>query len=949
MTMLNTHYHSLLRRGFLWLVFLLMKPAGIWAAEVTMQIDASPLPATINEELTYNIQLTATTEPIDNAVLNYILPPSFTFISAAASQGQCQVTEMVECQLGRLTDIAVVTIKVKPTLVGSINNDFSVEGLESNNQVVIEKQSINVTVNALAPATTDEPVAKLAMTVATSPTPALLNEDLTYSIKVFPIPVSAPVNNVVLTYGLPANFNLQSAQASQGNCQLNGVVECQLGVISQAATITLVVKPTAVGNANNQFNVRGVDSNNQVIETTEAVEVMVNRPAPVQLSFSEAVYTADETQSLVTITVTRTGDSDRAIAVNYTTRDGSAIAGRDYQPAQGRLQWAVGDITPKEFTITLINDLEKEADENLTILLSDPQQAVIEQGKAELIIQDHKITGEVGFNPTTYTIGEANRTVAIKVVRATGSDGNLSVNYITQDGTAIAGQDYETTAGTLTWQNGDSSEKEIVINILNDTQPEWEETFQVILTQATNQGSIIQTQAAAIITLQDDQTQYNATQILNAVAQNPSQQAIAQNLGTVCQSGQVSPDLQRRCQEMIINARLNPSGVAYALQQIAPEEFAAQGRLSTEAAARQVRNIYTRIMALRSGAIETISLKDLQLNVDGQNIPLPTPDDDSEYRLEGKPLASQGREQKMYSGTAHALEMNKFGLFVNGQIGFGDKNTTANETGFDFNSLGLTGGADYRLTDKMIFGAALGYSLAKADLYENSGSIEVNGLNLSLYGSFYHPKKFYIDMLYSYGMTAYDNSRSIIYTLEHDTPINQTAHSDPDGEQQILSISGGYHLHFGKLSVTPTLRLDQIDTSISSFTENIADPQAPGAGLALAINDQTVKSFTLAFGAQLALELKQSSGITFIPQVNLEWVTESKTGQRWIKGRFVDYAGEDSFAIPTDEADSSYANLGLGLAVQFDEKLSAFVNYETLFGLRDMSSSSLMGGIRMEF
>ena len=246
-----------------------------------MQIDASPLPATINEELTYNIQLTATTEPVDNTILNYILPPSFTFISAAASQGQCQATGVVGCQLGRLTDIAVVTIKVKPTIVGSINNDFSVEGLENNNQVVIEKQSVNVTVNALAPATANEPPAKLAMTVATSPTPVLIYENLTYSIKVFPIPVSAMINNVVLTYGLPPNFNFQSAQASQGDCQFRGVVECHLGVINQAVNITLVVMPTAVSSSNNQFNVRGVDSNNQVIETTQAVEVMVNRPAPV--------------------------------------------------------------------------------------------------------------------------------------------------------------------------------------------------------------------------------------------------------------------------------------------------------------------------------------------------------------------------------------------------------------------------------------------------------------------------------------------------------------------------------------------------------------------------------------------------------------------------------------------------------------------------------------------
>jgi outer membrane autotransporter protein len=945
--MLTLNNSSWLRNSCRGFIFGLLTTMALRVAAVTLAIDTSPLPATLHEELTYNIKLT-TTEPIENTTLNYLLPPGLTLLTAAASQGHCQTTAVVTCQLGQLTNLAVITIRVQPTLVGNINNEFSVTGLDHNQQVVLAQQTVAVTVNALAPTTTDQPPAQLAMTVATSPATALLHEDLTYQLQIFPIPVAAAINQVVFTYGLPPNFNLRSSQASQGNCQFQGVLECHLGVLNQAATITIVVMPTATGNSNHQFHVRGLDSNSQVIATTETVDILVNRPAPVQVSLSETVYTATETQASVTITVNRSGDSDRAISVGYRTQDGSALAGHDYQPTQGRLQWSVGDITPKEFTITLIQDLDKEPDETLTILLTEPEQAVIAQGQAELIIQDPNITGEVGFHPTTYTINEASQTVTLTVIRAAGADGNLAVNYFTQDGTALAGQDYETTAGTLTWQPGESSEQEIVVTIINDAQPEWEQTFQVILTQPTNQGTIIATQATATITIEDDTTQYSAEQILMAVAQNPTQQALAQHLGHVCQSGQTSADLSTRCREMLIHAGSNPSEVAKALQQIAPEEFAAQGRLATTAAARQVRNIYTRLMALRSGAIETIDFRDLQFHLDGQKIPLPTTED-SQYRLEGKPLASQGREQPLSSGTAHALQMNQFGIFVNGHVGWGDRNTTANETGFEFDSIGLTGGADYRWTDQLIVGAALGYSLATADLNNNSGSIEVDGLNLSLYGSFYQPKKFYLDMLYSYGMNAYDNRRSIIYTLEPDMPINQAAHSEPEGEQQIISFSAGYHWYWGQLGITPTFRLDQISTSIDSFTESMADPEAPGAGLAVTLDDQTIKSLTLAMGTQLAVEWSSRSGITWIPQVNLEWVTESKTGVRWLRGRLVDYVGEDRFALATDEVDGSYMNLGLGLAVQWRDRWSAFVNYETLWGVPEMSSSSLMGGIRMEF
>jgi hypothetical protein len=61
----------------------------------------------------------------------------------------------------------------------------------------------------------------------------------------------------------------------------------------------------------------------------------------------------------------------------------------------------------------------------------------------------------------------------------------------TQQGSAIAEKDYKSINNrSLTWQDGDDSEKEILVKILDDMQPlEIEKTFSLYLHDAT--GAVI--------------------------------------------------------------------------------------------------------------------------------------------------------------------------------------------------------------------------------------------------------------------------------------------------------------------------------------------------------------------------------------------------------------------------------------------------------------------------
>jgi glucose/arabinose dehydrogenase len=81
-----------------------------------------------------------------------------------------------------------------------------------------------------------------------------------------------------------------------------------------------------------------------------------------------------------------------------------------------------------------------------------------------------------------------NAAAAVVVVnRLNGSAGESTIDYETFDITAIAGQDYESTQGTLVFADGETS-KEILIPILADTIVEDGEQFSLVIDNPVNAG-----------------------------------------------------------------------------------------------------------------------------------------------------------------------------------------------------------------------------------------------------------------------------------------------------------------------------------------------------------------------------------------------------------------------------------------------------------------------------
>jgi uncharacterized delta-60 repeat protein len=111
--------------------------------------------------------------------------------------------------------------------------------------------------------------------------------------------------------------------------------------------------------------------------------------------------------------------------------------------------------------------------------------------------------GLIGFTQASVIATEDSQQAIVTVHRTGGASGAVSVNYQTADypgasAPATSGTDYTPVSGTLSWADGDRSDREIKVPIIKDTvQPEEPEQFMLQLTSGQG-GATLGTQEVTI-------------------------------------------------------------------------------------------------------------------------------------------------------------------------------------------------------------------------------------------------------------------------------------------------------------------------------------------------------------------------------------------------------------------------------------------------------------------
>ncbi|MEP2278249.1 Calx-beta domain-containing protein, partial [Maribacter sp.] len=252
-------------------------------------------------------------------------------------------------------------------------------------------------------------------------------------------------------------------------------------------TVTLLANSTSVS-----FNVAAVDDS--LIEPNETHEVQISYAsvgalnitddtgegeildndggAGTGISFQNDNITVDEAASTATINVLLTGNVPGGFTLDFTTNDASAIAPGDYTATSGQLTFAGTDGETQPITIPIIDDNLIEALENLVVDLSNISTGLIlindNQATVNITDNDGGVGTGISFDNDNITVNEAAGTATVNVLLTGNVPGGFTLDFTTNDSSAIAPGDYTATSGQLTFAGTDGETQPITIPIIDD-------------------------------------------------------------------------------------------------------------------------------------------------------------------------------------------------------------------------------------------------------------------------------------------------------------------------------------------------------------------------------------------------------------------------------------------------------------------------------------------------
>ncbi|WP_425612697.1 putative Ig domain-containing protein [Xanthomonas vesicatoria] len=262
------------------------------------------------------------------------------------------------------------------------------------------------------------------------------------------------------------------------------------------------------------------------------------------------------------------------------------------------------------------------------------------------------------------------------------------------------------------------------------------------------------------------------------------------------------------------------------------------------------------------------------------------------------------------------------GLWIGGAIRSGSLNRQASSNGVDFQTDGLSVGADYRVAQSLAIGAGLGWGRDDSDVGDNGSHSKATAYTMAVYASFHPGKAFFFDTLVGYQLLSYDLRRYV-------TDDGSLAEGNRDGKQWIASLSTGADLQRDNLQITPYARLDVSRATLDGYSE---DGVAP---FALRYADMDVATTTGNLGLRLEWRREVSWG-RLTPQLRVEY-------QRDFQGRgdatlsYADLSGGPFYRTAQSAFDRNRLMVGIGAALLTEQGLSTRLEYR---GITDGDSGN---------
>ncbi|MGF1578000.1 MAG: beta strand repeat-containing protein, partial [Gemmataceae bacterium] len=247
-------------------------------------------------------------------------------------------------------------------------------------------------------------------------------------------------------------------------------------------TITIPVQGDTIVEADETFAVTLTPPTGVPLGNASATGLIINDDAAT-LSITAPVITETDMDQTVTFTVTLDVDVEDGFTVAHTLTLGTAEAADLTVETATPITFVGNGGETQDINVTIVGDNIVEADETFTITLGEVASTSAQQ-IASITTGASATATIIDDDTTTLTVedvsgAEDGPNLTFVVTLSEAVEGGFTVDYDAASGTAISGNDYTPTSGTLTFAGTVGETQAFVVDPTADTIVEADETFTI--------------------------------------------------------------------------------------------------------------------------------------------------------------------------------------------------------------------------------------------------------------------------------------------------------------------------------------------------------------------------------------------------------------------------------------------------------------------------------------
>ena len=272
--------------------------------------------------------------------------------------------------------------------------------------------------------------------------------------------------------------------------------------------------------------------------------------------------------------------------------------------------------------------------------------------------------------------------------------------------------------------------------------------------------------------------------------------------------------------------------------------------------------------------------------------------------------------------------------WLSGFYGWGSQDTRQNVVGFDWQNTGFVGGMDYRVSDRLAVGGAIGYAETNGDLANAMGKQTVDSYQLALHATAWSDGWF--------GSAAGTYTYSDWTKLHRNSFVaNQIAAATSGGLVFGARLEGGYEARWDDIMLIPAVELRYARYRIGGYAESGA----------VALNEAVDGQGEQSLIGQIGVEARTDTaigGYAVTPRLHVALDHEFRNPVRTIVTTLVSQP-ETYVATNIAPTPDSWARVGAGVDVRLADAFTALLDFDSVVADGRNEGYSILGRVKFAF